>query len=78
MTYALASLEDLDHIAVAHGLEWRPVRRQLGVHAFGVNACLEARAGRPDESRAHLARALELRPDLVGQAREDTDLKEVV
>jgi hypothetical protein len=41
-------------------------------------ACLEARAGQLDEARAHLARAVELRPDLAEQAREDTDLKEVV
>jgi tetratricopeptide (TPR) repeat protein len=203
MTYALVSLDELERIPVAHGLEWRPIRRRLGVRGFGVNAytaasvgdwvveehteeslgheevylvvrgrarftldgedvdaptgtavfvaepkvkrvavaeeegttvlavggppgqafepsawewyfvaypladdgkldeaiavveeglrampeqpallyhlaCLEARAGRLDEARTHLARALELRPDLAGQAREDTDLKEVV
>ena len=31
-------IDDLDAIPVAQGLEWRPVRRRLGIHAFGINA----------------------------------------
>ena len=31
-------IDDLDAIPVAHGLVWRPVRRRLGIRAFGVNA----------------------------------------
>ena len=32
------SLGDLDAIPVGDGLVWHPVRRRLGIHAFGVNA----------------------------------------
>jgi hypothetical protein len=38
-------------------------------------ACIEARAGRNDDARAHLARAVELRPELAERARDDDDLK---
>jgi hypothetical protein len=41
-------------------------------------ACLEARAGRLDEARAHLERALELDPPLRKYAENDDDLKEVL
>jgi tetratricopeptide (TPR) repeat protein len=34
----VAKLDALDRIPVAHGLEWRPVRRRFGITAFGVNA----------------------------------------
>ncbi len=40
-------------------------------------ACLEARAGRLDDARAHLARAVELDPKLTELAEKDDDLKEV-
>ena len=40
-------------------------------------ACLEAKAGRLDDARSHLARALELDPELAGSAAKDDDLKEV-
>ncbi len=40
-------------------------------------ACLEARAGRLDDAREHLARALELDPHLQELAEKDDDLKEV-
>ena len=40
-------------------------------------ACLEARAGRLDDARGHLARALELDPRLQELAEKDDDLKEV-
>jgi hypothetical protein len=40
-------------------------------------ACLEARAGRKDDARAHLARAIELDPTLADYAAKDDDLKEV-
>lgn len=36
--YAVSHLDDLDRIAVAHGLEWRPIRRHFDLRAFGVNA----------------------------------------
>jgi tetratricopeptide (TPR) repeat protein len=37
-------------------------------------ACFEARAGRIDDALAHIQRALELNPSLIGLAREDEDL----
>jgi mannose-6-phosphate isomerase-like protein (cupin superfamily) len=38
-------LEDLDEIPVTDTLLWRPVRRRLGVEAFGVNAYTARNAG---------------------------------
>jgi hypothetical protein len=38
-------------------------------------ACIEARAGRTDDARVHLARAIELNPELAQRARGDDDLK---
>jgi tetratricopeptide (TPR) repeat protein len=38
-------LEDLDEIPVTDTLVWRPVRRTLGVEAFGVNAYTAENAG---------------------------------
>jgi hypothetical protein len=40
-------------------------------------ACIECRAGRPEEGRPHLARALELQPDLREWAADDEDLDAV-
>ena len=31
-------LDDLDSIPIGHGVVWRPVRRHLGIRAFGINA----------------------------------------
>jgi tetratricopeptide (TPR) repeat protein len=36
--FAVARLEELDRIPIAHGLEWRPVRRRFDIRGFGVNA----------------------------------------
>ncbi len=41
-------------------------------------ACLEARAGRLDDARDHLSRAIELDPGLAEHAKTDDDLKEVL
>ena len=54
--FAVASLDELDRVPVAHGLEWRPVRRRFGIRAFGVNAYTAEKAGdwvveQHDESR---------------------------
>jgi hypothetical protein len=38
-------LDDLDAIPIAHGLQWRPVRRRLGIRAFGINAYTSDAAG---------------------------------
>src|SRR3712207_2450065 len=40
----IASLDELERIAVA-GTTWHPVRRPLGISAFGMNAYSAARAG---------------------------------
>jgi Tetratricopeptide repeat len=39
-------LDDLDRIAIGDtGLEWRPIRRPLGIRAFGTNAYSSSRVG---------------------------------
>ena len=44
--FEVASLDELERIPVGdEGLTWRPVRRQLGIEAFGVNAYTVERAG---------------------------------
>jgi tetratricopeptide (TPR) repeat protein len=40
-------------------------------------ACAEARSGRPDDAFAHLARALELRPELLTSMQHDPDLEPI-
>lgn len=37
-SYQVVTIDQLDRIPVSHGLEWRPIRRRLGVRAFGINA----------------------------------------
>ena len=43
--YEVLSLDDLDRIPVAEGLEWRPLRRRLGIRSFGTNAYTSERVG---------------------------------
>ena len=43
--YAVASLDDLDRYPVAHGLEWRPVRRRFDIRSFGCNAYTAEKVG---------------------------------
>jgi tetratricopeptide (TPR) repeat protein len=31
-------LDELDSVPIAHGLLWHPIRRRLGIRAFGINA----------------------------------------
>ena len=45
MTYGVARLDELDRVPVMEGLEWRPVRRRLGIQAFGVNAYTSEKVG---------------------------------
>jgi hypothetical protein len=45
MSYAVARLDELDRIPVMEGLEWRPIRRRLGIKAFGVNAYTSEKVG---------------------------------
>jgi len=70
--YAIAD-EDLDG-ALAQleaGLAEKPDHPPLHYHL----ACINARAGRLDEARRQLDRALELDPELQSYADEDEDLK---
>ena len=43
-SYRVAHVDDLDRIAVAGG-QYRPIRRRLGVRAFGINAYTADKAG---------------------------------
>ena len=43
--YRVISLDELDRIPVSHGLEWRPIRRRLGIRAFGINAYTAEKPG---------------------------------
>jgi tetratricopeptide (TPR) repeat protein len=45
VTYAVARLDELDRFPVANGLEWRPIRRRLGIRSFGVNAYTSEKPG---------------------------------
>ena len=45
MTYGVARIDELDRIPVMEGLEWRPIRRRLGITAFGVNAYTSEKVG---------------------------------
>jgi hypothetical protein len=45
VTYEVAHLDELDRIPVMQGLEWRPIRRRLGIGAFGVNAYTAEKLG---------------------------------
>jgi hypothetical protein len=43
--YEVMSLDELDRIPVVEGLEWRPLRRRLGIRSFGTNAYTSERVG---------------------------------
>jgi hypothetical protein len=45
MTYQAVHLDELDRVPVMQGLEWRPIRRRLGIQAFGVNAYTAEKVG---------------------------------
>jgi tetratricopeptide (TPR) repeat protein len=45
LSYEIAQLDDLERIPVAHGLEWRPIRRRFGIRAFGTNAYTAEKPG---------------------------------
>ncbi len=45
MTYRVVHLDQLDRVPVMEGLEWRPIRRRLGIRAFGVNAYTAEKVG---------------------------------
>jgi tetratricopeptide (TPR) repeat protein len=43
--FAAVSFDELDRIPISEGLVWHPVRRRLGIRAFGVNAYTSESAG---------------------------------
>ncbi len=43
--YEVLRIDDLDRIPVEEGLEWRPIRRRLGIRAFGMNAYTAEKVG---------------------------------
>jgi hypothetical protein len=43
--FEVTRVDDLDKVPVAHGLEWRPIARRLGIRAFGMNAYTSASPG---------------------------------
>ena len=44
--FDVLNLDELERVEVGdHGLEWRPIRRRLGIRAFGTNAYSSARVG---------------------------------
>jgi tetratricopeptide (TPR) repeat protein len=43
--YQVVRIDELDRISVEEGLEWRPIRRRLGIRAFGMNAYTAEKVG---------------------------------
>ena len=43
--FQVISLDGLDRLPVGDGLEWRPIRRRLGIRAFGINAYTAEKVG---------------------------------
>lgn len=43
--YELLAIDSADAVALGDGLDWVPIRRRLGVEAFGVNAFRAVRSG---------------------------------
>lgn len=43
--YEVIAIDQLDRVPVSHGLEWRPIRRRLGIRAFGMNAYTAEKVG---------------------------------
>jgi tetratricopeptide (TPR) repeat protein len=43
--YEVVKIDELDRIPVEEGLEWRPIRRRLGIRAFGMNAYTAEKVG---------------------------------
>jgi mannose-6-phosphate isomerase-like protein (cupin superfamily) len=81
MAFGVGHLDELERIAVA-GTIYRPVRRALGVTAFGVNAYTADRAGDEliethDETTAGSARHEELYVVVTGRATFTVDGQEV-
>lgn len=44
-SHKVVRIDELDRIPVEQGLEWRPIRRRLGIRAFGMNAYTAEKVG---------------------------------
>jgi tetratricopeptide (TPR) repeat protein len=81
--YEVVRLDDLDRIPVGeHGLQWRPVRRRLGIEAFGINAYTAEEAGQEvvehhDETGSGAGKHEELYVVVRGHARFTLDEEEI-
>jgi mannose-6-phosphate isomerase-like protein (cupin superfamily) len=81
--YEVTRLDDLDRIPVGeHGLLWRPVRRRLGIEAFGINAYTAEETGQEvvehhDETGSGAGKHEELYVVVRGHARFTLDGQEV-
>jgi mannose-6-phosphate isomerase-like protein (cupin superfamily) len=81
--YEVVRVDELDRIPVGeHGLMWRPVRRRLGIEAFGVNAYSADEAGHEvvehhDETGTGAGRHEELYVVIRGHALFTLDGEEV-
>jgi mannose-6-phosphate isomerase-like protein (cupin superfamily) len=81
--YEVVHVDELDRIPVGeHGLMWRPVRRRLGIEAFGVNAYSADETGQEvvehhDETGTGAGRHEELYVVVRGHARFTLDEQEV-
>ena len=81
--FEVVRLEELDRIPVGrHGLMWRPVRRRLGIEAFGVNAYTADEAGQEvvehhDETGGGAGKHEELYVVVRGHARFTLDGEEI-
>jgi hypothetical protein len=82
VSFDVTRLDDLDRIPVGdHGLLWRPVRRKLGIEAFGTNAWTAAEAGEEvvehhDETGSGSGKHEELYVVVRGRARFQLDDEE--
>jgi tetratricopeptide (TPR) repeat protein len=81
MTYSVLQLDDVERIPMADGI-FRPIRRALGVTAFGVNAYSADEAGDPviethDETSAGAAGHEELYFVAAGEAEFEVDGEQV-
>jgi hypothetical protein len=79
MTHTVTSLDALERIPVSHGLEWRPIRRLLGIRSFGVNAYTAEKVGDwiVEEHTEERLRHQEVYFVLRGRARFTLDGEEV-
>jgi tetratricopeptide (TPR) repeat protein len=78
-SYEVATIDELDRIPVAHGLEWRPIRRRFDVRAHGVNAYTAEKPGDwiVEEHTEGTLRHQELYVVVRGRARFTLDDEEI-